>query len=158
MQLVNGDHDDAVAELERAVALDPNDADSHHWLGQALNFSGEPHKAMGVVQTAMRLSPHVHGAHLGLTYYLLGRLDDAVAALKEAKSRAPGFPVSYAFLAVVYIELGQIENARTEIENLLKIIPSLTVHWISQRWIKYRDESDTDRYLDHLRKAGLPEE
>ncbi len=157
LHLADGNHDDAVAELERAVALDPNDADSHHWLGEALNYSGEPERALGIVETAMRLSPHVHGSHLGHTYFLLGRHNEAVTALLEGKARAPGFPISYVFLAVVYIELGRDEDARTEIQNLVRIIPSLTVDIVSARWIGYRSDTHQDRFLDHLRKAGLPE-
>ncbi len=157
LHLADGNHDDAVAELERAIAIDPNDADSHHWLGEALNYSGEPDRALGIVETAMRLSPHVHGAHLGHSYFLLGRYDDAVAALNEGKARAPGFPISYVFLAVVYVELGRADDARAEIANLLGIIPSLTVGIVSARWIGYRSDTHQDRFLDHLRKAGLPD-
>ncbi len=157
LHLADGNYDDAIAKLERAIAIDPNDADSHHWLGQVLNFMGEPERGLGVIETAMRLSPHVHGAHLGLSYFLLGRHDEAVTALLEAKARAPGFPISYVFLAVVYVELGRDEDARAEIGNLLRIIPSLTADIVSARWIGYRNDTHQGRLLDYLRKAGLPD-
>ena len=51
-------HDKAIAEVERAIALDPNDADGYAWLGAILDFAGRPEEAIGLAEKAMRLNPH----------------------------------------------------------------------------------------------------
>ena len=39
-------YDQAIAEGERAIALDPNNADSYAWQANALNFAGRPEEAL----------------------------------------------------------------------------------------------------------------
>lgn len=77
--------------------------------------------------------------------------------LCENSLRAPGFPLNYVFLAIVYSELGQVELARVEIANLLAIVPAVTARLIRERWAMYRTNDLRARYFDGLRKAGLPE-
>ena len=50
-------YDQAVAEGERAIALDPNNADSYAWQAEVLNFAGRPEEALRMVEQAMRLNP-----------------------------------------------------------------------------------------------------
>ncbi len=50
-------YDQAIAEGERAIALDPNDADSYAYHAQALTFAGRPAEALRAVEQAMRLNP-----------------------------------------------------------------------------------------------------
>ncbi len=46
-----------IAEGERAVALDPNYADSYAVQAEVLNFAGRPEEALQSVEQAMRLNP-----------------------------------------------------------------------------------------------------
>jgi adenylate cyclase len=154
--LVNKKHDQAIVELERAIALAPNDAEGYHWLGEALNYGGDPARAIELSKTAMRLSPLFFGVHLGHSAYLQRRYDDAIATLTEGISRAPGHPVCHMFLAVVYAELGKIDAARAEVATLAKVVPRWRLSVLAER-VPYRYKSDLDRLLDGLRKAGMPE-
>ena len=52
-----GRYDDAVAEGERAVELNPNGADNLVFLGNILNRAGRPEEAIPALQRAMRLNP-----------------------------------------------------------------------------------------------------
>src|SRR5262249_34816478 len=68
-------YDQAIAEGERAVALDPNNADSYAQQANVLNFAGRPEEALRSVQQAMRLNPHyplLYLVQLGWTYQLTG--------------------------------------------------------------------------------------
>ena len=51
-------HEQAIAELERAVALDPNFANAYAELAHTLTYAGRPEEAIKVVEKAMRLNPH----------------------------------------------------------------------------------------------------
>ena len=70
-------HDQAIAEAERAIALDPNDADGYAWLGEILNFAGRPEEAIGLIEKAMRLNPRYPPFYLFVLGYCL-LLDGAV--------------------------------------------------------------------------------
>src|SRR5262249_24094761 len=51
-------YDQAIAEGERAIALDPNNADSYHAQAEVLSFAGRPADALRAIEQAMRLNPH----------------------------------------------------------------------------------------------------
>jgi tetratricopeptide (TPR) repeat protein len=58
--LIDAEHqqyDQAIAEGERAIALDPNDAASYTGQAEVLNFAGRPEEALRMVAQAMRLNP-----------------------------------------------------------------------------------------------------
>src|SRR5262249_47958001 len=50
-------HEQAIAEAERAVAFDPNDAGNYAALGNILIFAGRPQEGIGLIEKAMRLNP-----------------------------------------------------------------------------------------------------
>jgi tetratricopeptide (TPR) repeat protein len=100
-------YDQAIAEGERAIALDPNNAGSYNRQGAALNFAGRPEDALPMMEQAMRLNPHYppyYLGDLGWTYSLTGRYTEAVATLKEATSRGPTLMVYHALLADSYVQ------------------------------------------------------
>ena len=49
----------AIAEMERAIALDPNDAWSYAWLAETLSRVGRPEEALRMAEQALRRKPIV---------------------------------------------------------------------------------------------------
>ena len=99
--------DQAIAEEERAVALDPNNADSYARQGEVLNFAGRPADALRAMEQAMRLNPHYSSydlSQLGWAYSGTGRYAEAIAALKESINRNPNLMFAYDMLALSYLE------------------------------------------------------
>jgi TolB-like protein len=73
-------YEEAIEETERAIALDPNDADSHFRMGFVLIFAGRSAEAINFFKTAMRLNPHYPGWYiqfLGIAQYCLERYEEA---------------------------------------------------------------------------------
>jgi adenylate cyclase len=136
---------------------DPNDAESHAWLGQIFNYSGRPEETVGLMEKAMRLNPHYpeyYPSILGFSYRLLGHYQEAIAAQKSALSRNPDFLSGHTVLAVLYSELGREEEARAEVAEMLRISPQFSLKVYGQR-IPFKNPADLERYLAALRKAGL---
>src|SRR5262245_23663666 len=99
-------YDQAIAEGERAIALDPNNADSYAVLAEALNVAGKPEEALRAVAQAMRLNPRYppwYAFELGWAYQLTGRYAEAIATLKEVISRSPNFLSAHFLLATSYL-------------------------------------------------------
>jgi len=99
--------DQAIAEGERAIALDPNNADSYAFQAGALNFAGRPEEALRAVAQARRLNPRYpfwYLFELGLAYQLTGRYAEAIATLKECVSRSPNNMAAYNNLAGSYVQ------------------------------------------------------
>ena len=98
--------DQAVAEGERAIALDPNNADSYAFQANVLSWAGRPKEALRAVGQAMRLNPRYppwYLFELGLAYRWTGQYAQAIATLKESISRNPNFPPPYVALAESYL-------------------------------------------------------
>jgi tetratricopeptide (TPR) repeat protein len=95
-------YEQAIAEGERAIALDPNNADSYAFHGEVLRFAGRPEDALRMLAQAMRLNPRYPPLYLfflGLAYNMAGRYPEAVATLKEHISRSPNNLAAHLFLA-----------------------------------------------------------
>jgi tetratricopeptide (TPR) repeat protein len=99
-------YEQAIAEGERAIALDPNNADSYAVQANVLNFAGRPEEALQAVEQAMRLNPRYppwYLLQLGLAYHMTGRYAETIAAFKEVISRDPNSIYAYLGLALSYL-------------------------------------------------------
>jgi TolB-like protein/class 3 adenylate cyclase len=150
-------YDQAIAHAERALSLDSNDVDAYWALANFLNVSGDPEKAIGLMERAMRLNPYypfTYDFELGHAYYLTGRKDEAVATWKQTLVHNPNFLPAYLGLAGAYSELGRAAEARAAGAEVLKRVPNYSLDLVKQTW-PYKDPADLERVLDGLRKAGL---
>jgi adenylate cyclase len=136
-------HDGAIAEFERAFVLNPNYIDHRYAAG--LIFSGEPARALEVLEAGIRLAN-----------YLLKRYGEAVRLCGEFASRLPNLQTPHLFLAAAYAQLGQLEEAKAEAAQVLRINPGFTIERHKRVWV-HKDPKDLEHRLDGLRKAGLPE-
>ncbi|MBI3326762.1 MAG: tetratricopeptide repeat protein, partial [Nitrospinae bacterium] len=147
-------HDQAIVEAQKAVDLDINDADSYAVLAEVLNYAGEFHRAITNVQTAMRLDPY-HSAHYpyveGQAYYLLREYQKAEAALTSSLARNPKFMPARAYRAAVYWDLGQVQKAQAEMQEIRKVIPTPAAKRKSSA--PFRDPAITDRLRDTWSRA-----
>ena len=157
--LASKQHEEARAQLETSLALDPNDADSYASLGQILNWMGNPEKAFGLIKKAMQLNPHypVHYlSHLGFAFFLSRRYDDAVATLRKALVRNPDFVGPHFLLAIIFSETDRMEEARAEVAEVCRINPESSLKAV-KRAIPLNDDTKLEIILEALRRAGLKE-
>jgi TolB-like protein/class 3 adenylate cyclase/Tfp pilus assembly protein PilF len=99
-------YDQAIAEGERATALDPNNADSYYMRAEMLNSAGRPEEALRSIEQAIRLNPHFQPLYLyelGWAYQMTGRYTEAIATLQDFLSRMPNHPIGRIRLAFSYI-------------------------------------------------------
>ena len=60
-------------------------------------------------------------------------------------------------LAASYAQLGRIDEARAALAEVLRVEPDLTLGKLRDRFSPTTDPDPLERFLDALRKAGLPE-
>ena len=162
--LFQGQHDEALIEWEKAVSLDPNNAEAYWFLGRAFLFSGQPDKAIPLLKKAMRLHPYYpwyYLAPLARAYYHSGRYDDALGTveriLRICKEGKCSLKWPYLYLSMIYVELGQIEEARAYMEKVLENDPRFNIKDRRTRNL-YKDQTLNERELAAHRKAGAPEQ
>ena len=150
-------HEAAIAELERATELNPNLTDHH--FAFVLLVAGDPARAVQTLEAQMRLDPFYLPrvpSLLGFAYYLLGRYADALAQLQTAVPRAPNHGHCRRYLAATYAQLGQLDKAREQVAEALRIDPWFTINQAFFAKICKRPD-DGKHFNDGMRKAGFPE-
>jgi adenylate cyclase len=150
-------HEQGMAEIEQAIALDPNWADAYAQLGQALGFVGRPEEGIEVITKAMRLNPRFPNwylLYLGQEYRNAERCEEALTPLKKGVARNPDFGPARVNLAVCYAHLGRQQEAEAELAKVLQLWPTWALE-VERQSAPYKNPADLERYLDGLRKAGL---
>jgi adenylate cyclase len=153
------EHEQAIAEAKRCLALDPNNAEGHVRLGHILDHAGRPAEGIPFIEKAMRLDPHYPSLYLfwlGHAFHSLERYEEAIVAYQRTISRSPDFFYVRHFLAAVYAQLGRMEEARAEVAEALRMDPGFSGLRVAQR-LPLKDPAALARLVDGLRKAGLPE-
>ena len=153
-----GQHEQSVAEFEKAIALNPNFTD---WqFGTTLIRVGEPTRAVQVIETHMRHDPFYSPwalSTLGLARYMLREYAEALPPLRECTSRAPDMSLGHVALAATLAQLGQLDEARAAATEVLRIDPKYTIDGAQRRLARFKRPEDAEHLFDGLRKAGLPE-
>ena len=74
----------------------------------------------------------------------------------NAHRALPNLQWPHLWLAAAYAQSGQLEEARKEAAEVLRINPGFTIEsW--KRLAVFKNSKDVQYRLDGLRKAGLPE-
>jgi adenylate cyclase len=157
--LVKRQFEKAVAEAERAVALNPNGADAYACLSGVIGCSGRWEESVAFGQKSIRLnpSPTVYFYHwLGRAYFMTEQYDEAIATWKKALNLSPDYLNAHTFLAACYNSLDRQEEAAAAAKEVLRINPKFSLESYSKR-LPYKNKADIERYIAALRKAGLPE-
>jgi tetratricopeptide (TPR) repeat protein len=152
------EHEAAVAEFEKAIALNPNFTD---WrFGEVLVWAGDPARAIEAVERHMRLDPFyapLAPGYLGLAHYMRKQYSQALPLLRECVSRTPNLRAAHCWLGATYAQLGSIEKARAEAAEVLRIDPNWTIEGAGAQLSIFKRTEDAEHYFGGLRKAGLPE-
>ena len=100
--------------------------------------------------------PFLSSGFMGVANYMLKRYGEAVRWGRECVLRLPDMQLPHLWLASAYAQSGQLEEARKEAAEVLRISPGFTI----ERWKRigvFKDPKDVEHRIDGMRKAGLPE-
>ncbi len=147
----------AIAERKKAVALDPNNADGLAGFGEVTVYNGQIEDGIALIKKAIRLNPHHHIWYfwvLGLASALAGRYDEAEEILERAVICNPDFLSSHVILAVIYVETGRLNEAHTEVAEIMRLSPDFSLKFLKEM-IPVKDQEIIGWATGVLTKAGL---
>jgi cytochrome c-type biogenesis protein CcmH/NrfG len=161
VDLISKRYADAVYRLEKAIDLNPNLANAYGALGQTMALAGEYEAAVTHINKAIRLSPHdpfvvYWFGHLGVAAFADERYEDACYWGRKAIQQNPNFPGGHRLVAASCGQLGRTQEAASELKELLLLMPGMTADDVRKQ-VPFKRSSDMERYIDGLRKAGLPD-
>lgn len=102
----------AEQEFQRALDLNSNFAQAHHWYGNLLlGPEGRHDEAIAELQRAQELDPLclIISADTGFAYYLAGRYDLAMQAYQRVLATNPNFVPVHFYLSQYYKQTGQYD-------------------------------------------------
>jgi adenylate cyclase len=148
-------HAQCLSEYNRAIRINPNEANLLARFSESLTYCGRMEEAVEISQQGIRLNPNCPDWHwwtLGFAYFHIGRYEEALDALEGMA--APEHPRR--LLAATYAMLGRMDEARAEAKEFLRVVPKFSIaQWASTE--PYTEPNELKRYVEGLRKAGLPE-
>ena len=158
-------------EMQRALELDPNYANAHHWYGLQLILLGRSQEAIAHLQRAVELDPLnlIYNTNLGAGYILARKYDQALEQLKKTLEMDPNFADTHSDLAYLYRAMGRydlwleewnkqavLNNDRDEIvlaEETAKVYARSGYKAALAREIELRKEMSARAYVDPTRIA-----
>jgi len=147
-------HEQARAEMERAIAINPNDASALAGRGNVLMWMGQTDAAIESLELAQRIDPELNAIDrfaLSLAYYVKRRYDAAIeqSQLNLRKSEAASF--SRVVLAAAYAQQNRAEDA-ARVAVLVRNDPTFDPQTFGS---KFLNPVDLEHLRDGFRKAGL---
>jgi adenylate cyclase len=157
--LMRGNYENSIKEAKKAILLNSNNADAYSILGLILSLSGQPDNAVLFINKAICIDPippTMYLFHLGLAYFDSGQYGKAIDMLEKVLDQKPNHRAALTRLTAAYSLLGNTEKAKQTALELLKVDPDYNLSGFVSK-LPYKNKADLDRYIDALRKAGLPE-
>jgi adenylate cyclase len=151
-------HQEAISELERGLALDPNSPVCLFNMGRVLYFVGRPKEGIEYLNRRWRLDPrsrYLYLVALSWAHFCMGEIAEA-ASLWEQAMRLNPEATSKTVLAAFYAALGRDQDARAMLEMHRKKQGAVLLDVGLQMFHNpFRDRVIVDRYAEGLLKAGL---
>jgi TolB-like protein len=155
-----------IAQCEHALALDRNLTNAHTLIGCAKVFLGRGAETEAHINEALRLSPRDTRANRWMTIvgFAKAQLEanaEAVFWIRRGLDANRNYSTGHFHLAAALARLGELDEARAEVQAGLALDPSFTIR-------RFRDASKAqsdnptflagcDRTIEGMRSAGVPE-
>ena len=149
-------YDQALAEADRAIELNPSDDYALDQRGGILLYLGRIDEAIAGIETAKRFNPAGRGAgsvfnHV-IANYLARRYSEALAVADAGIARFPDAPYLHVMRAASLAQLGDLEGAQRAAAEVRRIDPFFPAAQFGNRFV---DPKHMAHIQEGLRKAGL---
>ena len=150
------DYSRAEFHIKRALINNPNDEVALRTLAHWLVRVGRPEEALVTLNGALQHDPFPSDFHwdIAAIAFIIGRrYREAVDALMRVEEMAAW---NHLYLAAAYGQLGDLEMARMEAAETLKMQPAFTIqrHMLVEA---FQNAGDAEPLVEGMRNAGLPE-
>jgi TolB-like protein len=154
-------YDDAIAELEATIELNPSFAQGYFALAFTLVWCGREDEAIALIETAAELSPrdpHIWTFHhtRALAHFALDEMKSAAFFARKASRHQNATYWTFATLAAALGHLGAHEEAADVVAELLARKGDYTQEYAREDLFFCADPAFVERYVEGLALAGVP--
>ncbi len=149
-----GAYEEAIAEFERAIELEPDNPGARRNLGTVYIELTQWEEAAAAYEKAIELDPDFGEAYGDLVgaYFYLDRIPEALEAGEKAVELAPDYATAHNNLGAVYANQGDLEAAIAEWEQAIELDPSDPMPH-NNLGIVYRQQGEFDMAIAAYKKA-----
>jgi TolB-like protein/class 3 adenylate cyclase/Tfp pilus assembly protein PilF len=152
--------DVAIRYFNAALELNPNFATASGFVGFTLALDGRTTEALAHFERALRTSPRdpfnsMFLAGTAVVHYLEGRYGQAVQWARRAIELRPEYIGGHRILVASLAQNGEQGAAEEALTALRRLAPGISVT-LSRLSVPYTERT-IDRFVEGLRKAGMPE-
>lgn len=155
IHILHKDYEAARAEVDRAIEINPNDAQSLAGRGNILMWLGQTDAAIEALQQAQRIDPALDAMDrfaLSLAYYLKGRYKEAGEQAELNLTANASADFSRAILAATYAQQNRAQDAARVVADIRLKDPTFDP---AEFGSKFLNANDLERLREGLDKAGL---
>jgi TolB-like protein len=151
--------DDALAEFEMALRLNPNSALAQGYYGVTLAYCGRWEEGDLAARRALRLSPRdpFSATYYGISAYsqFVGRhYDEAIQLARESIRQRADFVGGYRVLVAAAAMNRQLDVAAAALQALRRVQPNISLAWIASE-MPFKLDAEREHYVEAFRRAGL---
>jgi TolB-like protein/cytochrome c-type biogenesis protein CcmH/NrfG len=151
--------DDALAEFELTLTLNPNFGMAHAFYGVTLCYAGRWQDGDVAARRALQLSPRdplaaIYCGVAGYAQFIGHNYEEAVQMARESMRQRGDFVGAHRVLTAAAGMLGDPALAASALEGLRRAQPDVSLAWIMRELPMLREE-DRGHYLEGFRRAGL---
>jgi tetratricopeptide (TPR) repeat protein len=151
--------EDAIRNYEKALALNPNFALAHTYLGSAYSVLGRSEAALAQIDIAERLTSRemfcgVNNYVRANAHFAAGRYDEASVCARNSVRESPGIVTSHRHVVVNCALGGAVPEAPTALKDLSRLVPGMSLRSINEALPYVRDQ-DRNRFMDAFCSLGI---
>ena len=115
----------AEREFKRALELNPNNSDTHHWYSHFLMGQGRIEESLTQSKRALELSPFdiLFNIHLGWHYLYARQYDQALDQIEKTVEMDKNFAQTYPWLGLILEQKGRYAEAIAAFQKAVKLFP-----------------------------------
>jgi TolB-like protein len=151
--------DDALAECELALRLNPSFPLAQGLQALTLSFAGRWEEGSTAARRALRLSPRdpfsaMNYATASYAQFVGRDYEEAMRLARETIRRRSDFVGAHRVLTAAAAMAGHDDIAKAALQELRRVQPGISLAWIASQ-MPIKEAAELERYLEGFRRGGL---
>ena len=149
----------AEREFKRAIELNPNNADAHHWYSHYLMGQGRIEESLTQSKRTLELSPFdiLLNVHLGWHYFYARQYDQALEQIEKTVEMDTNFAETYPWLGLILEQKGKYAEAIAAFQKAISLFPggsSITEAELAHTYAVSGNREEAQKIIAELQKLA----
>jgi TolB-like protein len=151
--------DDAMAEYDTALRLNPSFPLAQYYCGQTLSDVGRWQEGADAARHALRLTPRdplfaLYNGVLGYAAFVGRNYDEAMRLARETICQRPDYVGSRRVFVAAAAMKGETDVAKAALRDLRRVQPNISLAWIASEF-PLLQAAEREHYQEGFRRIGL---